>query len=166
MPSGDLKSWLSIGGVLFNWPCSLLSTFSAMATLRLARFTTTLIPTFRSAIARSYASKASKTTNTLKIAAETEPYSRLPPILHRLHEAKAHKGKSCPIGSIAPERTVLGLTFESLAKEMSRNEVYVAALFYGQAKPSTADIKVRLGLTMAALGYFSYFLGFVESARC
>jgi hypothetical protein len=64
-----------------------------MATL--AAFRRTLVPTVHS-FTRSYASKASKTTNTFKIAPETEPYTRLPPILHRLHEAKAYKG-TCPI---------------------------------------------------------------------
>lgn len=35
------------------------------------------------------------------------------------------------------------LTFETLAKEMGRNEVFVASIFYGHAKPSPEDITVR-----------------------
>jgi hypothetical protein len=50
-----------------------------------------------------------------------------------------------------PDRTTIGLTFESLAKEMGRNEVYVAALFYGQAKPSPADITVGILLPRSRL---------------
>jgi cyanate lyase len=50
-----------------------------------------------------------------------------------------------------PHRTTIGLTFESLAKEIGRNEIYVAALFYGQAKPSPADITV----SSSSLRYFS-----------
>lgn len=75
---------------------------------------------------RSYVSKATKSTasNTLKVSSTAEPFSQLPPILHRLHEAKAFKG----------------LSFESLAKTLGRNEVYTASLFYGQAKPTLEDI--------------------------
>jgi cyanate lyase len=36
------------------------------------------------------------------------------------------------------------MTFEALAKEMSRNEVFVASIFYGHAKPSPEDIAVRI----------------------
>ena len=33
------------------------------------------------------------------------------------------------------------LSFEAIAKEVGRNEVAIAALFYGQAKPTPKDIK-------------------------
>ncbi|ORY03271.1 Cyanase [Basidiobolus meristosporus CBS 931.73] len=35
----------------------------------------------------------------------------------------------------------LGLSFEEIGKKMDRNEVWVAAVFYGQAKPTEEDMK-------------------------
>lgn len=84
----------------------------------------TTLPTIR-VISRTYANKAAKPTATPKIATNTEPFSQLPPILHQLHEAKARKG----------------MTFEKLAKELGRNEIFVASIFYGHAKPTAEDIK-------------------------
>ncbi|KAF8333462.1 cyanate lyase C-terminal domain-containing protein [Cantharellus anzutake] len=55
---------------------------------------------------------------------EVLPYATLDPILKALFEAKARKG----------------LTFEKIASELERDEVWVAALFYGQAKPTAEDI--------------------------
>ncbi|KAF2429230.1 Cyanase [Tothia fuscella] len=55
---------------------------------------------------------------------DTSLHSRLPSSSQSLFTAKAQKG----------------LTFEALAKEIGRNEVAVAALFYGQAQPSPEDI--------------------------
>lgn len=49
---------------------------------------------------------------------------RLPASSKTLFDAKARKG----------------LTFESIASSLGRSEVAVAALFYGQAQASTADI--------------------------
>lgn len=51
--------------------------------------------------------------------------STLPPIYTSLHEAKVKSG----------------LTFEQIAKSVGRDEWYVAALFYGQAKPDAQDIE-------------------------
>ncbi|PWN47474.1 putative cyanate hydratase [Violaceomyces palustris] len=51
--------------------------------------------------------------------------SNLPPIFSMLHEAK----------------TKAGLTFEQLAQKIGRDEWYVAAIFYGQAKPDKQDIE-------------------------
>ncbi|CED82820.1 cyanate lyase [Phaffia rhodozyma] len=39
------------------------------------------------------------------------------------------------------------LTFEQIASRMDRSEVFVAAIFYGQAKPSEEDLK-KLGLVL------------------
>ncbi|KAB8296670.1 hypothetical protein EYC80_002094 [Monilinia laxa] len=50
---------------------------------------------------------------------------RLPSSSKTLFEAKANKS----------------LTFESIAQELGRSEVAVAALFYGQAQASAADIE-------------------------
>ncbi|EJD06389.1 Cyanase [Fomitiporia mediterranea MF3/22] len=46
------------------------------------------------------------------------PFAELPPIYTQLAEAKARKG----------------LTFEQIAKEVGKDEVWIAAAFYGQAK--------------------------------
>ncbi|KAJ1989551.1 Cyanate hydratase [Dimargaris cristalligena] len=54
----------------------------------------------------------------------------LPPGCQKLLEAKCRSG----------------LTFEAIAKKVGRDEVWVAALFYGQAQPSKDDIN-----TLAAL---------------
>ncbi|SPO40509.1 probable Cyanate hydratase [Pseudozyma flocculosa] len=51
--------------------------------------------------------------------------SSLPPIYSMLHEAKAKSG----------------LSFEKLAQAMGRDEWYVAAIFYGQAKPAPEDLE-------------------------
>lgn len=59
------------------------------------------------------------------ISSRTRPYSDLPFISTTLLEAKARKG----------------LTFDDLAKAMNRDEVWVAAAFYGQAKMTPADIE-------------------------
>jgi len=52
------------------------------------------------------------------------PFSQLPPIYKELAEAKANKG----------------LTFDDLGKAIGKDEVWVAAAFYGQAKLSTDQI--------------------------
>ncbi|CCA71030.1 probable Cyanate hydratase [Serendipita indica DSM 11827] len=69
---------------------------------------------------RKYTLQASSTSK----VASAEPLNRLPPILVTLHEAKARKG----------------LSFDSLAKTLGRNEIYVASIFYGHAKPTQEDI--------------------------
>lgn len=48
----------------------------------------------------------------------TQPYSDLPPIIGQLLEGKAQKG----------------LTFDQIAKEIGRDEVWLAAAFYGQVR--------------------------------
>ncbi|KAF9223294.1 Cyanase [Gyrodon lividus] len=53
------------------------------------------------------------------------PYADLPPIIATLFEAKARKG----------------LSFEDLAKAIGRDEIWVAAAFYGQAKLAPEDIE-------------------------
>ncbi|KLO06830.1 Cyanase [Schizopora paradoxa] len=51
-------------------------------------------------------------------------FSELPPIFAQLSEAKARKG----------------LTFDQIAKAIGKDEVWVAAAFYGQAKMSPEEI--------------------------
>ncbi|KAL4074857.1 cyanate lyase C-terminal domain-containing protein [Scleroderma yunnanense] len=55
----------------------------------------------------------------------SHPYSELPPINVALFEAKARKG----------------LTFNDVAKAIGRDEVWVAAAFYGQAKLAPMEIE-------------------------
>ncbi|KAL8939294.1 MAG: hypothetical protein Q9216_003429 [Gyalolechia sp. 2 TL-2023] len=56
---------------------------------------------------------------------ETSLKDRLPIQAHTLFEAKAQKQ----------------LTFEQIAKEIGRNEVAVAAIFYGQAQTTPEDVE-------------------------
>ncbi|KAF0535245.1 cyanate hydratase [Gigaspora margarita] len=51
--------------------------------------------------------------------------SKLSPILQKCFEAKASKK----------------LTFADIGKQLGKDEVWVASLFYGQAKPEEADLK-------------------------
>ncbi|KAF5327712.1 hypothetical protein D9619_004672 [Psilocybe cf. subviscida] len=53
------------------------------------------------------------------------PYSDLPPIISAFFEAKARKG----------------LSFDAIAKQIGKDEVWLAAAFYGQAKFEEADLK-------------------------
>ncbi|EJU04555.1 Cyanase [Dacryopinax primogenitus] len=55
----------------------------------------------------------------------TGPFANLPPVLQLLHEAKAAQRK----------------TFAELAEALGKAEIWVAALFYGQAKPSPQDLQ-------------------------
>ncbi|RUS20187.1 putative cyanate hydratase [Endogone sp. FLAS-F59071] len=57
--------------------------------------------------------------------APSSQFSKLPPISARLFEAKKQKK----------------LSFEQLGKRIGRSEVWVAAVFYGQAKPTEDDIR-------------------------
>ncbi|EIM90937.1 Cyanase [Stereum hirsutum FP-91666 SS1] len=59
------------------------------------------------------------------VSANTAPFEKLPPIIVQLFEAKAKKD----------------LTFEEISKAIGRDEVWTAALFYGQAKGSPEDLK-------------------------
>ncbi|KDQ59259.1 hypothetical protein JAAARDRAFT_154591 [Jaapia argillacea MUCL 33604] len=53
-----------------------------------------------------------------KVASSTSPYADLPPICTALFEAKANKG----------------LTFDQIGKAVGADEMWVASMFYGQAK--------------------------------
>ncbi|ETW82779.1 hypothetical protein HETIRDRAFT_382812 [Heterobasidion irregulare TC 32-1] len=59
-----------------------------------------------------------------KFPSNNSPYSDLPPIVSQLLEAKARKG----------------LTFEEIGKAVGKDEVWIAALFYGQAKGSPEQL--------------------------
>lgn len=59
------------------------------------------------------------------VTLDTSQHSNLPASAKTLFDAKAQKKVS----------------FEEIAKKLGRDEVAVAALFYGQAKPSPDDIK-------------------------
>ncbi|KDE07276.1 cyanate hydratase [Microbotryum lychnidis-dioicae p1A1 Lamole] len=43
--------------------------------------------------------------------------------------------------SLFEAKAAKGLTFDQIAKDLGRNEVYVAAVFYGQAKPTKEDLE-------------------------
>ncbi|KAI0053266.1 Cyanase [Auriscalpium vulgare] len=58
------------------------------------------------------------------VPSNNAPYSDLPPVISQLLEAKARKG----------------LTFEQIAQKINKDEVWVAALFYGQAKGSPEEL--------------------------
>ncbi|TFL04200.1 cyanate lyase C-terminal domain-containing protein [Pterulicium gracile] len=58
------------------------------------------------------------------IATNQRPYSDLPPANVTLFEAKARKG----------------LSFDDIAKKVGKDEVWLAAAFYGQAKFSPEDL--------------------------
>jgi cyanate lyase len=59
-----------------------------------------------------------------RIAPSSAPFSDLPPICLTLHEAKARSG----------------LTFASIGSSIGRDEVWVASVFYGQARPSPEEL--------------------------
>ncbi|KAN0092618.1 cyanase [Tylopilus felleus] len=59
------------------------------------------------------------------IPSNNQPYADLPPVLTRFFEAKARKG----------------LSFEKLAQAIGRDEIWVAAAFYGQAKLSPEEVE-------------------------
>ncbi|KAF8622847.1 hypothetical protein AX15_006692 [Amanita polypyramis BW_CC] len=56
---------------------------------------------------------------------DNSPYAGLPPINVKLFEAKARKG----------------LSFDEISKSIGRDEVWLAAAFYGQAKFSEDELK-------------------------
>ncbi|KAG7529520.1 hypothetical protein FFLO_05588 [Filobasidium floriforme] len=62
------------------------------------------------------------------MASAQTPFAGLSPSCHLLLEAKAKKG----------------LTFEKIAESINKPEVWTAAVFYGQAKPSSDDL-AKLG---------------------
>ncbi|THV01064.1 Cyanase [Dendrothele bispora CBS 962.96] len=59
------------------------------------------------------------------IPTNSAPYAELPAINQQLFEAKAKKG----------------LTFDALAKELGKDEVWVASAFYGQAKFTAEELQ-------------------------
>ncbi|KAH7884790.1 cyanate lyase C-terminal domain-containing protein [Phlebopus sp. FC_14] len=59
------------------------------------------------------------------VPSNNRPYADLPPILGALFEAKARKG----------------LTFDDVAKAIGKDEIWVAAAFYGQAKLAPEDLE-------------------------
>jgi cyanate lyase len=86
----------------------------------------------------------------LKCSFQSSIENRLPISSKTLFEAKATKG----------------LTFEAIAQELGRSEVAVAALFYGQAQASAADVKKLskiLGADHALLS--KQLLGFPDRGR-
>ncbi|KAJ1975773.1 Cyanate hydratase, partial [Dimargaris xerosporica] len=56
---------------------------------------------------------------------ETQNYSRLPQACQRLLQAKRQSG----------------LSFRDIGQHLGRDEVWVAALFYGQASPMASDLE-------------------------
>jgi len=58
-------------------------------------------------------------------ATSSAPLNTLAPILKQLFEAKARKN----------------LSFEKIAQDIGRDEIWVASVFYGQAKPTPNDIE-------------------------
>ncbi|KZT73196.1 Cyanase [Daedalea quercina L-15889] len=62
--------------------------------------------------------------HSLKVNASSQPYVDLPSICAALFEAKARRG----------------VTFDQIAKAIGRDEVWVAAMFYGQAKLSEEEL--------------------------
>jgi len=66
----------------------------------------------------------SSSASALRVSRTAEPYNSLPSICAQLLEAKARKG----------------LSFADIGNAMNRDEVWVAAVFYGQAKMNPEDI--------------------------
>ncbi|KAH7928100.1 Cyanase [Leucogyrophana mollusca] len=58
------------------------------------------------------------------VPSNNRPYADLPPISAALFEAKARKG----------------LTFDEIAKAIGKDEIWLAAAFYGQAKFSSEEL--------------------------
>ncbi|SPO22181.1 probable Cyanate hydratase [Ustilago trichophora] len=69
-------------------------------------------------------SSSSSSSSSGTITSKPKILSTLPPIFSTLHDAKS-KSK---------------LTFSDIASAIGRDEWYVAAIFYGQAKPSPSDV--------------------------
>jgi cyanate lyase len=72
-----------------------------------------------------------------KVPTNNTPYADLPPITTALFQAKASKGelkeRRYP-HLVAHLRPIIGLTFDDIAKAIGRDEVWVAAAFYGQVR--------------------------------
>lgn len=92
------------------------------------------------ALRQFFAFQASKMASKPITTLDASLIPRLPPSSPTLFEAKKQKS----------------LTFEAIAKKLGRDEVAVAALFYGQAQASTEDItnlSEILGIPSAELEY-------------
>ncbi|EMD31279.1 hypothetical protein CERSUDRAFT_89134 [Gelatoporia subvermispora B] len=63
--------------------------------------------------------------SSLTLNPQAAPFTDLPPICAALFEAKAKKG----------------LTFDAIGKAVGRDEVWVASLFYGQAKGTQEELE-------------------------
>lgn len=75
--------------------------------------------------------------NLQAVPSNNSPYADLPPIFAALFEAKARKGKAHPNSICSCSEQFAGLSFEDVAKAIGRDEVWVAAAFYGQVRPSS-----------------------------
>ncbi|KAG8714914.1 Cyanate hydratase [Ceratobasidium sp. 423] len=65
----------------------------------------------------------------------------LPSACKQLFDAKAKKGTTaCPWGIAATNYRTPGLSFGEIGKAIGRDEIWTAALFYGQAKPAPEDL--------------------------
>ncbi|OZJ06991.1 hypothetical protein BZG36_00190 [Bifiguratus adelaidae] len=79
---------------------------------------------------------------------ETSPkanpqFAKLPPICQTLFEAKKKKK----------------ISFEKIGQKIGRNEVWVAAVFYGQAKPTPEDIEKLSSVLDIPTSYMAADLG-------
>ncbi|KAF8310255.1 Cyanase [Clavulina sp. PMI_390] len=83
------------------------------------------LPIFRSVTLVRSLSTSSPRRESFVAATSTAPLNKLEPILKSLFDAKAR----------------LNLSFENIASRIGRDEIWVASVFYGQAKPTPADIE-------------------------
>ncbi|KAF2278797.1 Cyanase [Westerdykella ornata] len=99
---------------------------STLSTRLLSR---AIAPVTRASLPLAYTARgykhSTKTASKPIATLDTSLSPRLPPSSPTLFEAKKHKG----------------LSFEAIGKELGRDEVAIAALFYGQAMASPEDIK-------------------------
>jgi cyanate lyase len=72
------------------------------------------------------------------------PTSESPPLTYQQSSLIPRLPASSP--TLFTAKAKKNLSFEAIGKEIGRNEVAVAALFYGQAKASEADIKTLSSL--------------------
>lgn len=87
------------------------------------------------------------------------PFAELPPIYTQLAEAKARKGIYTKHVMFQALICLSGLTFEQIAKEVGKDEVYVAAAFYGQ-------VSSTLPRSYTLLGWFLIIAKLTLSRMC
>ncbi|KAF5347513.1 hypothetical protein D9758_014518 [Tetrapyrgos nigripes] len=79
------------------------------------------------------------------IPTNSAPYAGLPEINQKLFDAKAKKGTYDSLVFVFvtahTELVITGLSFEALAKELGKDEVWVASAFYGQAKFTNEELQ-------------------------